>query len=216
VKNYPDIKGVIFDFDGTLYKKVGIAFNLVKEYLPDTFNILRERAIRRRFKGCDYPNPEEYLNAFFNDLGKKCSWTPEKTREWYFTRYMPRYAIMLKKHYRSRKGAKEILQFLDSPDSPLKAAIYSDYPLLKDRMEAIGLSCPQRIRLYSSHTFGAQKPAARPLLQIAEDLNLKPHEILVIGDNRKADGQGAKNAGMRYFHIIGSKVWGKAAAMLLS
>ncbi|MDR0503658.1 MAG: HAD family hydrolase [Treponema sp.] len=213
MREYQNVKGIIFDFDGTLYKKTGIAFRLVTEYIPDVFHILGERIVRRRFKGRDLSTSDEYYRAFFNDLGKIFLLTPEKARQWYLDEYMPRYAVILKKHFKPRKNVVEILARLDSPGSPFQAAIYSDYPLLKERMEAIGLSCPRRIRLYSSGSFGAQKPAARPFLQIASDLNLPAREILVIGDSRKTDGRGAQNAGMRYLHIGN---WKKAAALLLS
>ena len=80
----------------------------------------------------------------------------------------------------------------------LRLAVYSDYPFLKERMEALGISYG-RTPLYGPESFGAQKPAARPFIRIAGDLGLSPEEVLVIGDRTDTDGLGAFNAGMRFF-----------------
>jgi FMN phosphatase YigB (HAD superfamily) len=86
-------------------------------------------------------------------------------------------------------------------ESPLRLAVYSDYPFLKERVEALGLCPNPAIPLYGPESFGAQKPAARPFLRIAGDLGVAPKEILVIGDRDETDGLGAFNAGMRFFRL---------------
>jgi FMN phosphatase YigB (HAD superfamily) len=53
--------------------------------------------------------------------------------------------------------------------------------------------------------FGAQKPAPRPFLKIAEALRRKPAETLVIGDKDNTDGEGAAAAGMMYIKIAALK-----------
>ena len=199
IKMIRGVKGIIFDFDGTLFDNKLFGFRLVAANLLDAFRIRGERIVRNCFSGKDYLFSENYYNAFFSNLGKIYLRSPDKMRSWYFNKYMPRMVRVLKKHYRARPGLDILLQRLDSPDSPLGAAIYSDYPFLKERMEAIGLPYTDRIHLYSPESFGAQKPAVRPFLQIAKDLHLTPEEILVIGDREDTDGLGAFNAGMRFF-----------------
>jgi FMN phosphatase YigB (HAD superfamily) len=81
----------------------------------------------------------------------------------------------------------------------LGVAIYSDYPALKERLEALGLSCGPQVRLYGPENFGAQKPAPRPFKCIARDLGVLPEDTLVIGDRVDTDGFGAIQAGMRFF-----------------
>jgi len=196
---FETIKGVIFDFDGTLYDNQNIALYMVSANPIATLRIWKERLVRSGFAGRDFLTPDKYYRAFFSELGKACYRPAERLRAWYFNHYMPRMVRVLKKNYKPRPGLQELLVRLGSSSSPLKAAVYSDYPLLRERMEAIGLSIPESIRLYGPESFGAQKPAPRPFLQIAKSLGLQPEEILVIGDREDTDGLGALNAGMRFF-----------------
>ena len=193
------IKGVIFDFDGTLFDSTGIAFYLIAAYLPDIFLVRRERLIRNRFSGCDFLTTEKYFESFFKEMSVCFGRQSEKLKSWYFNRYMPRMVRVLKKHFKPRPGLKELIKLMDSPKSAVKTAIYSDYSFLKERMESLGLDTSGHIRLYGPESFGAQKPAVRPFLQIAKDLSLAPEEILVIGDREQTDGLGAFRAGMHFF-----------------
>ena len=206
-KLFRTIKGIIFDFDGTLFDNARIPFYLILAYPPDWLRIWRERLVRNNFAGCDYASPEEYYQAFFAAMGNACSRSPEQIRDWYFNRYMPRMARVLKKHYKPRPEVIELFNLLDAglskslPADHPKIAIYSDYPFLKKRLEALGLTTGPRILLYGPESFGAQKPAARPFLRIAGDLGAAPEEVLVIGDRPDTDGLGASRAGMRFFHL---------------
>jgi len=198
-KMYRNTKGIIFDFDGTLYDNSLIAIRLIGANPVDLFLIHRERLIRSRFAGRDFLSADNYYKLFFSEMGKGIFGSPQKARAWYLSHYMPRMVNIMKKYYKPRQGVNELLRRLDSPASPKLTAIYSDYPLLKERMEAINLSYTRNIRLYGPEAFGAQKPAVRPFLQIAKDMGLKPEEILVIGDRENTDGLGAFNAGMHFF-----------------
>ena len=201
MKEFPDnIKGIIFDFDGTLYDNSRFAFPMIAACPFDLCRSWKERLIRSRFAGCDYSSPEEYSNAFFAALGKACCCPPPRIRDWYFNRYMPRMIRVIKKHYQFRPGAGELLRKFDASAAP-RAAVYSDYPLLKERLEALGLSAGSGVFLYGPESFGAQKPAVRPFLRIAADLGAAPGEVLVIGDREETDGLGAFGAGMRFFHL---------------
>ena len=208
-KLFRNIKGIIFDFDGTLFDNALIPFYLIAAYPLDLLRCWKERLIRKRFAGCDYSSPKNYYRAFFAAMGKACARPPERIRNWYFNRYMPRMIRILGKHYKLRPGVKELFQYLDAPAqaSPPQAlpsnlprvAVYSDYPFLKERIEALGLIPGPRLLLYGPESFGAQKPAVRPFLCIARDLGAAPEEILVIGDREETDGLGAFKAGMRFF-----------------
>jgi len=194
-----NIKGIIFDFDGTLFDSSSIAFHIIADNPFATMRVWKERLVRTGFAGRDFLTPQNYYRAFFTELGKACRLPAEKLRAWYFNFYMPRMVRVLKKFYVPRPGLKELLEHMDTPASAVKAAVYSDYPMLKERMEAIGLMPMKHIKLYGPDTFGAQKPAVRPFLQIAKNLGLSPEEVLVVGDREETDGLGAFNAGMRFF-----------------
>jgi HAD superfamily hydrolase (TIGR01549 family) len=195
-----NIKGIIFDFDGTLFDNTLIPYYLISACPPDWLRIWRERLIRKRFAGCDYNSPEAYYDAFFTALGKACSRSPQRIRHWYFNRYIPRMIRVLHKHYKPRPGVSELFRCFETqpPDKP-RIAIYSDYPSLKERLEVLSISPGPDVLLYGPESFGAQKPAARPFQSIAQALGAAPEETLVIGDREDTDGLGASNAGMRFF-----------------
>jgi FMN phosphatase YigB (HAD superfamily) len=198
IKLLRGIKGIIFDFDGTLFDNVHFAWNLISAYPPDMFRIGNERLIRRRFAGCDYSSPDTYHHAFFTALGKVCSRSPEYMQNWYFNRYLPRFVRVLKKHYQLRPGVAELFRYFESSNT-LRAAVYSDYQFLKERLESLGQYSSPRIPLYGPESFGSQKPAAEPFIRIAADLGIAPEETLVVGDREDTDGLGAFKAGMRFF-----------------
>ena len=196
-----NIKGIIFDFDGTLYDNVFIAFNMVFVWPPNMFFLLMERIVRKRFTGRDYSSPQEYSKVFFSALGKACFQPPQKVQAWYYDRFIPRFTQVLKRHYKPRRGLKELFEHYTAGKTSLpKIAVYSDYPFLKERMEALGIPT-EKVLMYGPESFGAQKPAARPFLRIAEELGALPQDILVIGDRVNTDGIGALNAGMKFFRV---------------
>jgi FMN phosphatase YigB (HAD superfamily) len=201
------IKGLIVDFDGTLFDHVHLPFRLVSACLPDIFRVKKERQVRRRFAGRDCGTAEAYYREFFGELGAACGRDSESMRHWYFHHYMPRMIRVLRKYYSLRPGVKEFFAQMESsrgsstglPADFPKVAVYSDYPFLRERFEALGLVFGPRALLYGPESFGAQKPAPRPFHSIAKDLGVRPEEVLVIGDREDTDGQGAFHAGMRFF-----------------
>ena len=193
------VKGIIFDFDGTLYDHAGIGLRFIMANPADVLRVWQERLVRARFYGRDFLTSTNYYRAFFTELAKLGHSSPERRRNWYFNNFMPRMIRVLEKHYRPRRGLVEFFNNLENPKNTLKVAVYSDYPYLKERMEAIGLPSSDKIKLYDPESFGAQKPAQRPFLQIAKNFGLQPEEILVIGDREDTDGLGAFNAGMHFF-----------------
>lgn len=194
-----NIKGIIFDLDGTLYDNALIAFRLISAHPTAIFQIRNERVVRSRLAGKDFSSPANFNQAFFNELGKTCFRPAEKMQNWYFNRYMPVMMKVLKKHYKPRNGLKELLQRIDSSKNKTQYAIYSDYPHAEKRLEALGLPPVKKIRFYGPESFGALKPAVRPFMEIARDFNLQPEEILVIGDREDTDGLGAFNSKMHFF-----------------
>ena len=212
-----NIRGIIFDFDGTLFDNALLPFYLIAAYPPDILRLRNERLIRKDFAGRDYLTPEAYYRSFFTALGKACFRPPEKIRLWYYNRFMPHMVKILRNHYRARPGAQELLRLFGTPakdrdESPAsraassaaqlsapRIAVYSDYPCLKERLEALDICTDPGILLYGPESFGAQKPAARPFREIAGALGARPEEVLVIGDREETDGIGAFKAGMRFF-----------------
>jgi FMN phosphatase YigB (HAD superfamily) len=205
----------ILDFDGTLYDPKHFARRLLLGggpakplSLPEIRLVGAERKTRKEFSGCDYGGAETYYEHFFAALERRVRFSvpalpgtadAAALRQWYFSRYMPRMATVLRQFYAPRPGAAEFLQTLERRRIP--HAVYSDYPCVRERLEAIGLDPGVCGLLFSPENFGAQKPAAAPFTAIAAALGCEAGKTLVIGDKDGADGAGAEAAGMLYLHV---------------
>ena len=195
-----DIKAVIFDLDGTLYDKSGIAFKLFLSSPLDIFKLLAEQKTRKQLSGQDFADAESLNAEFYTRLSKKTGISESKIISWYSESYMEKLVQVLKKNYKIKDGFDLVVKRLFS--KKIKTAIYSDYPLIQRRLEAIGMSwntISMFNGLYSSHELGAFKPAPRVFLDIASKLGVLPMECLVIADSDSTDGEAARQAGMEFF-----------------
>jgi HAD superfamily hydrolase (TIGR01549 family) len=202
-----NIEAIIFDFDGTLYDKKHFAFRLISQNLKKIFLIQAERKTRYQLKGIDFLSAENFYINFFKKMSdnlKNKKFTANLLEKWYFEQYFPSFIKILKKSYQAREGAEKVFEILTK--SKIKIAVFSDYPVVAERMTAIGLKSPNdNILLYSAEEFGALKPCSRPFFEIAEKLGTNPDKTLVIGDRADTDGLGAKNAGMKFLQIMNKK-----------
>ena len=189
--NYSKYKAILFDFDGTLYEANHFGFRLVTGYLLYAIRDKRERIVRKSLQGCDYGNSEAYYNAFFKKLG-------EGKREWYFKKYLPLMVEVLGRHFPARPNAQTLINRLE--ESGKIVGVLSDYPMIAERCEAIGLKFNNNY-FWSSEFFGALKPCKRPLLAIAEQLGIEPKDILYIGDRPDTDAKCAEAAGCDYILV---------------
>jgi HAD superfamily hydrolase (TIGR01549 family) len=191
--------GFIFDIDGTLYDSGRIHRRLFFAGPWDVRLLLADRRTRKALIGVDYGDADAYYREFFARLSRAAHKSESFIREWYFNAFLPRMCRVLKKHYRPRPGCIELLEALTH--NGIKFAVYSDYPLVAERLRALSLNVESSDLLYGPEHFGAQKPAPRPFLAIAEAMGVTPRETLVIGDRDDTDGAGALNAGMCFFRL---------------
>jgi HAD superfamily hydrolase (TIGR01549 family) len=208
-----NVGAFIVDFDGTLYDPGHFVRRLILGGGPEERLSLREirlvgaeRKTRKEFAGCDYGGAEAYYGRFFAALERRArSFAPSgaaaaaELRQWYFSRYLPRMIRIVGRFYSPRPGAAELLRALEERRIP--HAVYSDYPCVRERLEALGLDPGICGLLFGPEHFGAQKPAAGPFLAIAAALGCEPGRVLVIGDKDSTDGAGARAAGMLYRRV---------------
>ncbi|GHT15907.1 phosphoglycolate phosphatase [Bacteroidia bacterium] len=199
-KIFEDIDAVIFDFDGTLYNKKHFAVRLLCNNISDILLIRAERKTRAQLKGIDFFSAENFYKNFFEKMSAelKNKYTADFLKKWYFKKYLMALTNTLRKYYKARIGAENLLENLAQRN--IKIAVFSDYPLVAERMSAIGLNVP-KILLFDAEEFGALKPSRRPFLEIAQALQTIPAKTLVIGDREDTDGIGAKSAGMKFYNI---------------
>jgi HAD superfamily hydrolase (TIGR01549 family) len=197
-------KAVIFDLDGTLFDSKHLALRLVAAAPFDMFTIRAERQARQELAGCDFGTADRYYDAFFGVMSRITKKTSSALRHWYFDRYMPLFCNVLQQYYSPRPGTAELFDALAGVS--INMAVYSDYPNVWQRLTAIGIE-PDVFGddLYSPDDFGAQKPAPRPFLTIADTFGCRPEHVLVVGDREDTDGAGAEAAGMPYIRIAGHR-----------
>ncbi len=197
--NLKNIKGIIFDFDGTLYDNSKLSFNLIANRFFDIFKIKADRDTRADLAGRDFVNIDKYHDIFYKVLASHTFYTVNYMRNWHQKIYGKHMLKIMKKYHKPYNGAIELFSILEK--AGIKTAIFSDYADIQKRMNAIGF--PENItsHTYSAEDFGATKPAKRPFLTIAGYFNLPPENILVVGDRADRDGRGADAAGMKYIRI---------------
>lgn len=201
-----NIKAIIFDFDGTLYDKKGFGFHLVLKNIAMAFIILTERLVRKKFKGKDFGSRENYYNNFFKEMNKKiCIFSAKYYEKWYFKRYQPSFVAILQKYYSADENVKEIFKTLMTKN--IKIAVNSDYPLVKERMLAIGLDYQESASMiyFSSEDYGALKPSPVLFSEIANKFGCEAENCLVIGDRIDTDGAGADNCNMKFIQLTYKK-----------
>jgi HAD superfamily hydrolase (TIGR01549 family) len=205
------IRGVIFDFDGTLYDMKRFPVHLIAAKPADLFLVGAERRAHKSFAGSDYGSAETYYREFFAELARLIRRSPASARSWYQEEYIPRVIRVLGEFYRCRSGTAELFEALRTGGNvtgrPVPFAVYSDYPRTAERLAAIDLDAALPQAVYGTDDFGAQKPAPRPFLEIAAALACEPANVLVVGDRDDTDGTGAAAAGMGYVNIAGDDDW---------
>lgn len=197
---------VIFDFDGTLYDNSNIAMDLILQSPFEMFKMHAERKVRHSMKGIFYGNSENYLAEKWNLLCKNFHFKTElDAKNWYYDSFLKKMINLLEKKYSARKSVQEIFKKLKSQN--IKLAVFSDYPFVKERMEAVGLQVDDVDIIQSSEELGGLKPAKESFEIIAKKLGFAGFtknqfkKILVVGDRNDTDGQGARNVGMDFIQI---------------
>lgn len=188
----------IFDFDNTLYDGRHYAIRLVFANLLHALHCKAERKVRKFLAGKDLSTADALRTQLTTHLAQATHTTQAKAQSWYENHYLPSMASILRKHYNSRPGAKELITRL--LDSGKTVCVLSDYPNTAERLAAIGLTDP-RIHSFSAEEMGALKPSPRPFLELSQKFNTIPEKSIVIGDRDDTDGAGARAASMNYIII---------------
>lgn len=188
----------IFDFDNTLYDGRRYALRLVFANLFHAMRCKAERNVRKLLAGKDFSSVEALRTQLTTLLAQATHTSPTKAKSWYEGHYLPSMISILRKHYNSRPGTKELLSRL--LDNGKTVCVLSDYPNTAKRLAAIGLTDP-RIHSFSAEEMGALKPSPRPFLDLSQKFNTLPEKTIVIGDRDDTDGAGARAASMNYIII---------------
>ncbi len=197
-----DLEGletVIFDLDGTLYDKKGLAKRVVKKLWWCLPLLAAERLARRNAHYVQFASEEEFFGAFFATMARGHWWGPRIAAEWYHRIYMPTMIKMIRKYHHPRP---EVMALVDEcRERGICMAIYSDYGSVVEKLEALGID-PNLFELrISAPELGALKPSEPCARRVMEMLQAVPETTLFVGDREEKDGASARNVGARFLLI---------------
>ena len=190
------MKAYIFDLDGTLYDKSGLARRLItSQLLRGRLGMLkREREVRKELCGRHFKSEDAFYKAFFKRFSH-----PEQARRWYFEEYMPDMVAILRKYYRIAPWVES--RMLELRTNGRKIAVFSDYGFVQKKLEAIGFRLSWADYLFEAPALGGLKPCKESFERICREMGMQPSDCLMVGDRDDTDGKGARSVDMPFEHI---------------
>ena len=195
------IKGIIFDLDGTLYH--------IRWYMKPLFMVLlfpyctrlpSLMNVRKSFAGKVMKDGDELNKAIAQRIAAtSINSSTSSVITWIHSRFYPSFEKIMPFLRGSRPGLNNTLKTVK--EKHYKLAVLSDFKWIKERLKGLKINDILFDTLLSTETEGALKPSPQSFNNIAEEWNINPSEILVIGDRIDTDGKGAENAGMQFLQI---------------
>ncbi len=196
-----NIKGIIFDLDGTLYHmKWFMKPYLTLRLLPYFSHLPNYMSVRKEFMGKDMDDGTTLLGAMAKKLShKNGTYTPETYTTWIENKFYPAFEDSMTLLRGSRPGITDCLRILKNNN--YKLGVLSDFAHIKERL--LNLHIPPDIfdSILSSETEGALKPHTRPFTTMINGWKIPPCDILLIGDRADTDGAVAEKLGLQFIQI---------------
>jgi HAD superfamily hydrolase (TIGR01509 family) len=161
------IRAVIFDCDGVLVDSVGLAGEVLAEYLRDLgFDITRHEATRRFGSG----KMADYVARFESETGRRLPGNFEQELR-------SRRELVFRQRLRAVTGAPELVAALCVP-----SCVASNGPMaqIEHSLRIVGLYERFEDRIFSAYSMRAWKPEPHLFLHAARALGAAPEECAVV------------------------------------
>lgn len=212
-KKLDQYKAVVFDLDGTLYYQKPFRMRMVRflawhlishpRAIKDMFIILDYRKIREDWEHYEKTQYfEETMDLetrqyLFVATRKKTA--PEHVQE-VIRFYMLETPLKLLYEYRDF----ELIQIIDElRKEQVRIVIYSDYPV-KNKLKALQVEADLCFTS-TDKEINCMKPDPKGLQVILQQLQMKPEEVIMVGDRYEKDGLAAIANSMDYIILDSNK-----------
>jgi HAD superfamily hydrolase (TIGR01549 family) len=193
--DWPDIRLVAFDVDGTLYNQLPLRLMMGRDMLLHSVMKCDPKSIRvvgayRRIKErLAVEEVVDFDRVLVAETGKVTSTSPERVHdivsEWIETRPL--------RYLRSCLFSGVPQLFAGLQRAGKKVGIFSDYPATA-KLAAMGLAAGHVV---AASDVGLLKPHAKGLESLIDAAGVTAQETLFIGDRADRDGEAGRRAGVR-------------------
>lgn len=190
------IRAVVFDMDDTLYDEmtfVQSGFRSVAQYLSTRFNLDKEKVYQDMLRHLKFYGRGEIFDSVLKNYG---IYTPQLVEELVETYRVHTPEISL------YPDVVETLEKLRA--MKLKIGIITDglHSVQKKKVSTLKLQNYVDFIIYTNELGpNCEKPHPASFLHAIGMLNLKPKNILYVGNNPEKDISGANSVGMQSFHL---------------
>jgi len=189
VDSMDNIKVVSFDLEGTLVT-------------PDFSQAVWHEGIPSLYanqNGIDFERAKDIVLREYQKVG-------DQRKEWYDIKYwfnffgLGDYRKVLEQHRDQLSQFPDVLPVLSSLGRKYRLIIATGtarefLPYLLDGLES------HFVRVFSSISDYGQLKSPRFYAQVCQEMGVKPHEMVHVGDSRRFDFIAAKEAGVKVFHL---------------
>jgi HAD superfamily hydrolase (TIGR01509 family) len=185
------IKAVIFDCDGVLVDSVGLAGEVLADYLRDLgFEVTRQEATRRFGSG----KMADYVARFEREMGQRL---PENFEQ----ELRRRRELVFRERLRSVEGAETLVRALCGLRVPSCVASNGPMAQIEHSLRIVGLHELFQGRIFSAYSVRAWKPEPQLFLHAGQALGVTPSECAVLEDSELGIQAGVA-AGMQVFAFL--------------
>jgi len=203
------IKAIAFDIDGTLYPNWKMQLNSIPFFAFHPILIYKFGEIRKDLRKMD--NIEDFYKIQADLLAQSLSISSDEAHKlidsYFYTKWEKTFSRI--KPYGNVKTVIKSIRAMG-----LKTAVMSDFPI-GEKLNYFHLDGLWDVEI-SSEESGYLKPDKRPFLHLAEKLDVKPEEIIYVGNSYSYDVVGSKAVGMVAGHLSSSERDGSIADFTFS